>query len=351
MPRPDPRCRTVKHAGPLFQKTNDRPKAQVAWRNRFVARLFSTELVENIGILSDHTTWTATLPLETGGQDMAHYLELDTKTLQHPPLILVLAGGRQRRRHFWRSLELTGIDYRTVDIDGGQKSAPPKSAPPKSGAPKSGAQTSGARTTGGYTSDSLHRNTLVNRISLAVYRARRPVVLVAHGIGCVVAAWWAEYERPACGNPVLGAVLVEPPDVDRPGTDPVLARLGSCPRGAWPFPSFLVSDIGQEDALRRSHRMLAADWGSRLAEITRDPRMARMSAHGPAPEARLVARLLAESGIAPRAVVADSARADPVTPDPAPADMAPAEPMFGHAGRPRSLPQRIGDAVGQIVRW
>ncbi|WP_230292704.1 alpha/beta hydrolase [Croceicoccus sp. Ery5] len=267
---------------------------------------------------------------------MAHYLELDTETLQHPPLILVLAGGRQRRRHFWRSLELTGIDYRTVDIDGGQKSPPPKSPPPKSGA-----QTSGARTTGGYTSDSLHRNTLVNRISLAVYRARRPVVLVAHGIGCVVAAWWAEYERPACGNPVLGAVLVEPPDVDRPGTDPVLARLGSCPRGAWPFPSFLVSDLRQEDALRRSHRMLAADWGSRLAEITRDPRMARMSAHGPAPEARLVARLLAERGIAPRAVVADSA----------PADMAPAGPMFGHAGRPRSLPQRIGDAVGQIVRW
>src|SRR5690606_20981546 len=62
--------------------------------------------------------------------------------------------------------------------------------------------------------DTPHRNTWVNKLNLAIYRADAPVVLVAHGFGCVTVAWWAEYEQPAEGRPVIGALLVAPPDVE-----------------------------------------------------------------------------------------------------------------------------------------
>jgi hypothetical protein len=62
---------------------------------------------------------------------------------------------------------------------------------------------------------------LGQQAGLAIQRAEsagRPVVLVAHSLGCLAVAWWAEYERLANGLradlPVIGALLVAPPDVE-----------------------------------------------------------------------------------------------------------------------------------------
>ena len=55
--------------------------------------------------------------------------------------------------------------------------------------------------------DQPHRNTWVNRLNLAIHRAGRPVILVAHGLGCHAVAWWNEYERPSAEGPVQGALL------------------------------------------------------------------------------------------------------------------------------------------------
>lgn len=114
--------------------------------------------------------------------------------------------------------------------------------------------------------DTPHRNTWVNKLNLAIRRADRPVLLVAHGLGCLAAAWWAEYERPAFGDPVLGALLVAPPDIDRPGLYPRLARFGSSPRQALPFASFLVASHDDPLGSYRTARALARDWGSRFAD-------------------------------------------------------------------------------------
>ena len=43
--------------------------------------------------------------------------------------------------------------------------------------------------------DTPHRNTWINQLNLAIHRAGRPVVLVAHSLGCLVAAWWAHLPR------------------------------------------------------------------------------------------------------------------------------------------------------------
>ena len=114
--------------------------------------------------------------------------------------------------------------------------------------------------------DDPHRNTWVNKLNLAIYRAQRPVVLVAHSLGCLAVAWWAEYEQPAQGNPVVGALLVAPPDVDRPGTDPRLARFGAAPRSPLPFPAFLAASRDDGYCRQRTARMLASDWDVRFAD-------------------------------------------------------------------------------------
>jgi predicted alpha/beta hydrolase family esterase len=118
--------------------------------------------------------------------------------------------------------------------------------------------------------DDPHRLTWVNKLNLAIRDAGedggRPVILVAHSLGCLAVAWWAEYEKPAFGDPVAGALLVAPPDVDRPGLDPRLARFGACPRQPLPFPHFLVASQNDPYCRYRTARGLSHDWGSRFAD-------------------------------------------------------------------------------------
>lgn len=113
--------------------------------------------------------------------------------------------------------------------------------------------------------DRPHRNTWVNKLNLAIQRAQRRVVVIAEGLACLAVAWWAEYERPAFGDPVSGALLVSPPDVDRPDSDPRLAPFGTCPRQPLPFPSFVVVDRRLPEPQQATATQLARDWESRIA--------------------------------------------------------------------------------------
>lgn len=114
--------------------------------------------------------------------------------------------------------------------------------------------------------DEPHRNTWVNKLNLAIQRANRPVVLVAHSLGCMAVAWWAEYEQPERGLPVVAALLVAPPDVDRPGADPRIARFTPAPRRELPFAGFLVASRNDPWCSRRAATELARDWGLRFAD-------------------------------------------------------------------------------------
>ena len=164
---------------------------------------------------------------------MAHYLSLAPETLRDDPLILIVPGLNNSNPDHWQSVwERQRADCQRVDL-------------------------------GMW--DNPHRNTWVNKLNLAIHQADRPVILVAHSLGCLAVAWWAEYERPEAGNPVIGALLAAPPDVDRPGIDVRLARFGACPRGTLPFPSFLAASEDDEYCRLRTARMLARDWGSRFA--------------------------------------------------------------------------------------
>lgn len=164
---------------------------------------------------------------------MPHYLELDQTHLQRNPLILLVPGNRDNGPRHWLWLwESQCSDCQRVDL-------------------------------GMW--DDPHRNTWVNKLNLAIHRADRPIILVGHDLGCLAIAWWAEYEQPTYGNPVVGALLVAPPDVDRPGSDARLANFGSCPRKPLPFPAFLAASQDDPFCSLRTAQVLAGDWGCRFA--------------------------------------------------------------------------------------
>jgi predicted alpha/beta hydrolase family esterase len=165
---------------------------------------------------------------------MAHDLDLTPEQLRDEPLILIVPGINNSNADHWQSRwQAKRDDCRRVDL-------------------------------GMW--DNPHRNTWVNKLNLEIHRAGRPVVLVAHSLGCLTVAWWAEYEQPTFGNPVVGALLVAPPDVDRPGTDPRLARFGACPRSPLPFPAFLAASHDDGYCSFRTAIALARDWNCRFAD-------------------------------------------------------------------------------------
>ena len=105
-----------------------------------------------------------------------------------------------------------------------------------------------------------HRNTWVNKLNLAIARANRPVVIVAEGLACLAVAWWVEYEQPGADSQIKGALLIDPPEVDRPGSDPRLAAFTSTPRTAMPFVACVLASRCRGAVALRALRMLARDW-------------------------------------------------------------------------------------------
>lgn len=110
--------------------------------------------------------------------------------------------------------------------------------------------------------DTPHRNTWINRLNLAVHRAGRPVVLVAHSLGCILTAWWSKFEQPSWSHPVAGALLVAPPEVDFFPRDERLTGFAPTPADALPFPSILVGSRNDPWIGLDTARGLAKRWGS-----------------------------------------------------------------------------------------
>lgn len=114
--------------------------------------------------------------------------------------------------------------------------------------------------------DRPHRNTWVNQLNLAIRQTDRPVILVAHSLGCMAVAWWAHLEKPAADGQVQGALLVAPPQVDDEPIDPRLATFGPVPKEPLPFPAILVASHNDPYMRFRDARRLAANWGCGFAD-------------------------------------------------------------------------------------
>lgn len=96
------------------------------------------------------------------------------------------------------------------------------------------------------------RNVTAARIDRAILDADRAVLLVAQGVGCAAAVWWARLSPRSYVERVVGALLVAP-DAAVDGT------AFASPRSTLPFPSLV---LGASDAAQR----LSDEWGARLID-------------------------------------------------------------------------------------
>jgi len=112
------------------------------------------------------------------------------------------------------------------------------------------------------------RNPWITRLDQAIRSAEAPVVLVAHGLGCLAVAWWAALAGQPYGWPVSGAMLVAPrADVD--GFSP-------SPTAAMPFPSLLVTSQDDPSTSPQRATDMAKFWGSALVDAGE---LGRIDAH------------------------------------------------------------------------
>jgi hypothetical protein len=98
------------------------------------------------------------------------------------------------------------------------------------------------------------------RLDEVLLQGDAPALLVAHSLGCQLAASWAEHSRHTAR--VRGALLVAPPDTEREDMPPQLHNWRPIRRSRLPFPAIAV--ISSDDpfcAPERSTQM-AADWGA-----------------------------------------------------------------------------------------
>jgi len=92
-----------------------------------------------------------------------------------------------------------------------------------------------------------------------------PVVLVAHSLGCILTAAWAQVSRSTAR--VQGALLVAPGDAEREALRPVLPSWSPIVRQRLPFPSVLVGSRNDPYCSFERAQGMASDWGSRFVDL------------------------------------------------------------------------------------
>lgn len=93
----------------------------------------------------------------------------------------------------------------------------------------------------------------------------RPVVLVAHSLGCITVAHWAAQAPDALLRRVRGALLVAPADVERSNCPEALRNFAPIPRQPLPFASQLIGSDNDSAASAARAVELGQDWGSEIA--------------------------------------------------------------------------------------
>lgn len=91
-----------------------------------------------------------------------------------------------------------------------------------------------------------------------------PLVLVAHSLGCILAAAWARYSRHTAR--VRGALLVAPADTEQPALQAPLPGWAPVLRQPLPFASVLVGSRNDPYCSYERAEGLAQDWGSRFVD-------------------------------------------------------------------------------------
>lgn len=106
------------------------------------------------------------------------------------------------------------------------------------------------------------RHAWVAQLERQVAADRRPVVLIAHSLGCITVAHWAAQASPALLTRVRGALLVAPADVERADCPAALTNFAPIATQPLPFPSVLVGSSNDHAASADRALEFAQHWGA-----------------------------------------------------------------------------------------
>jgi uncharacterized protein len=109
------------------------------------------------------------------------------------------------------------------------------------------------------------RGDWIARLEDVILGCDGPVLLVAHSLGCILTAAWAEVSRST--DRVQGALLVAPGDPEREELRPLLPSWAPIVRQRLPFPSTLVGSRDDPYCDFTKARSLADSWGARLVDL------------------------------------------------------------------------------------
>lgn len=110
------------------------------------------------------------------------------------------------------------------------------------------------------------RDDWVQSLDRALQAIDKPVVLIAHSLGCPTVAHWAGLATPF-SHKVVGALLVAPADVERSTALEVLRHFGPIPQAPLPFKSLLLSSENDHAASAERAAAMADWWGAELQNL------------------------------------------------------------------------------------
>ena len=125
------------------------------------------------------------------------------------------------------------------------------------------------------------RDEWVAELDAAIAACEGPPVLLAHSLGCMLVAQWAQS---GSALQIAGAMLVAPSDVEADSYPVERNGFVPIPLHPLPFPSLVVASTNDEYAALERSRAWAAAWGSELVEIGAAGHINGDAGYGPWPE-------------------------------------------------------------------
>lgn len=109
------------------------------------------------------------------------------------------------------------------------------------------------------------RGDWIARLEDVILASEGPVLLVAHSLGCILTAAWAQISRSTAR--VQGALLVAPGDPEREALRGLLPSWAPIVRDRLPFPSTLVGSRNDPYCGFEKAKTLADHWGARFIDL------------------------------------------------------------------------------------
>lgn len=123
----------------------------------------------------------------------------------------------------------------------------------------------------------------VAALDAAIVAATQPVLLVAHSLGCVTVAHWAQAQASHTGK-VAAAWLVAPADTERADAPAAVASFAPLPRQPLPFASQIIASDNDPYCSAARAQQLAADWGSACQVLPQAGHINTDAGFGPWPQ-------------------------------------------------------------------